>query len=1140
MRKVGQQVRYSPSDLIRFWASPFASWMDRLHLESPAAVTPDEDPADKKLFADAGTEHERAFLSTLENGKASISKISSGLSAAGRAETLQALAARTPIVYQAALEDDRFSGLSDFVMLNDAGDYEVWDTKLALSPKPYYAIQLCCYTEMLAAIPNIGPFPKHFGVILGNGDRVRFRTEDFVHLYREVRRRFLGLQDAFTTDMAQRPEPLPGADHGRWASHAEAFFTDRDHLVQIAGISVGQIKKLRAQGIHRMEDLATKAIKTVPKLAEETLAKLKAQAELQCQTRSARATDEASKAAFRVLPPAGPNGEPLGLALLPPANAADVYFDMEGYPLVPGGLEYLFGAAFINGAGRPEFKDWWAHSRGEEKQAFEAFIDWIYGRWKANSELHVYHYAAYEVTAMGRLSTRHDTRQDEVDELLRAKVFVDLHRVVRQGLLIGEPDYSLKTIEHLYRPKRTTTVATAADSIVQYANWIASKEPSDWNKSAILKGIRDYNEDDCFSTLELTGWLRSTAASQKVASKRATSGTGDEHQPKKPLPAEVVQRHKTIEQLRAKGDPVGAVLADLLDFHRREQKPVWWRMFDRADATEEQLRDDPGCIQGVVAKGAASPDKKSQVQAYAFDPDQECKLVATDRTKLMFTFDLDPKFGVPALDLDAGAVQLKIGNKALGERFGGRFPRQGSLIPYEFVGAEAIQNALTAAGEAHLAGKLNIAASSLLQRTPPTAAMQGVKETPLAAAVRIAPAMAGGCLVVQGPPGTGKTYTAAEVIVALLEAGKKVGIASNSHKAVMNLLAEGGKALRARKKTLRGLKVGGERDPQLLAENRDLQFVDDNKDAQAAYGGGVIGGTAWLFTLPDWVGKLDYLFIDEAGQVSLANAIAMSRVAPNLVLLGDQMQLEQPIQGTHPGDAGLSSLQYALKDLAASKEDAPEFYPVVPAAQGLFLAESHRMHPAVCSFISETVYEGRLQAHPDCSNQRIAVPASHSGLISQEFGVVFLGVEHDGNIQQSDEEVAKVVEAFQTLKGRPFTASDGKTHPLALEDLLFIAPYNAQVRSLQSALPKDARVGSVDKFQGQQASVCILSLCSSYGEYGARGLRFILDRNRINVALSRAKCLAVVVGDPRIASGTANSIDEMKLLNTYCKIASCS
>ena len=578
-------------------------------------------------------------------------------------------------------------------------------------------------------------------------------------------------------------------------------------------------------------------------------------------------------------------------------------------------------------------------------------------------------------------------------------------------------------------------------------------------------------------------------------------------------------------------------LADLIDFHRREEKPMWWRMFDRAEATAEELRDDSGCIQGVEAVGAPTTEKQSQIQAYHFDPSQECKLAADGKTTVMFSHNIDGKLTLTALDMSAGKLQLKVGNKTLNEKFGGSFPQRGSLIPYEYVPAASIQAALTEVAVKHLSKDLHAPVSALLERAAPVATLQNASEATIDAAVRVTGLMSGGCLVVQGPPGTGKTYTAAHVINALLAAGKKVGVASNSHKAIVNLLVSCGEAARKNGGTLLGIKVGGDDEGPLFLDNPVFQHIQGNKEARDAYTSGVVGGTAWLFTLPAWEGVLDFLFIDEAGQVSLANAIAMARCAKNIVLLGDQMQLEQPIQGTHPGDAGLSSLQYALKDLKASQPDSPVLHAAVPRDYGLFLGESRRMHPSVCRFISESIYEGRLSSHPNCGNQKIAAPPGSTGLVTKESGVVFSGVEHDGNIQQSDEEIERVKAIYEELLGRHYTASDGTTKPLALEDLLFIAPYNAQVRALQAALPDGARVGSVDKFQGQEAPVCILSLCSSCGEYGSRGLAFILDRNRINVAISRAQCLAVVVADPRIVSAAAGSIDEMMLLNVFCKLA---
>jgi uncharacterized protein len=713
-------------------------------------------------------------------------------------------------------------------------------------------------------------------------------------------------------------------------------------------------------------------------------------------------------------------------------------------------------------------------------------------------------------------------------------VFVDLYQIVRHGLRIGEDSYSIKKVEHLYRPARATQVATAVDSIVQYARWMEGGQGRDWQDSDILKGIRDYNEDDCKSTAELVDWLRKVITENHIVP--ASPAVIDEAPSAPVLSPEVIARQETVKQLREQGHEVAFVLADLIDFHRREQKPVWWRMFDRAEATPDELRDDHGCVEGVRAHGEARAEKKSLVQGYRFDPSQECKLAAGDHSKVMFTHDSEMKFTLLTIDLTKGELELKASQKSLTEKCRGAFPTAGSLLPDEFVSPKPIPEALQEVAWGYVKPGLHAPVAALLNRRPPANPMQMEDETPLATAIRITGIMDGGCLIIQGPPGTGKTYTASRVIAALLQTGKKVGVSSNSHKVVINILEACGEAMRENGGVLQGIKVGGDRTSGVYASNPGLRFVGSSGEAHDNYSSGIVGGTAWLFTRQEWQDELDFLFIDEAGQVPLANAVAMARCAKNLVLLGDQMQLEQPVQGSHPGDAGMSVLQYALKDPVASKPDAPVYHAVVPPELGLFLGESRRMHPDVCRFISDSIYEGGLRSHADCAQQRIALPQGRGVLVTRESGIVFSGVVHDGNVQQSDEEVARVRAIFDELAGRAYTDKQGATTALKLDDFLFIAPYNAQVRAIQAALPDGARVGSVDKFQGQEAAVCIFSLCSSYGEYGSRGLGFILDRNRVNVAISRAKCIAVVVGDPRIARSSAGSIDEMKLLNLFCKL----
>jgi predicted RecB family nuclease len=267
------------------------------------------------------------------------------------------------------LQDGVFAGYADFLELDISGKYQPWDTKLALSPRPYYPIQLCCYSEMLAATTG-QEMPERIGVILGNGDRVEFRVEDFIHYYRHIKNSFIAMQTAFSGNMDDCPEPLPRAEHGRWSSYAESLFLDKDHLVQVAGITVGQIKKLKAAGIATMRGLAAASGKSVLKLDNGTLEKLVSQARLQCETRDERKANPEAKPRYEVLPHKVANGEPVGLAMLPPTDAADVFFDMEGYPLVPGGLENLFGTWARNDTTDLfEFRDWWAHDRDEEKVA---------------------------------------------------------------------------------------------------------------------------------------------------------------------------------------------------------------------------------------------------------------------------------------------------------------------------------------------------------------------------------------------------------------------------------------------------------------------------------------------------------------------------------------------------------------------------------------------------------------------------------------------------------------------------------------------------------------------------------------------------------------------------------------------------
>lgn len=1125
--------------------SPFASWMDRLYLECPDCVTPDERDDELQLYADAGITHEAKFVKQLEDDGQDLCWVQGDNRDAVATMTRNAISEGREIIFQAYLSLPPFAGYADFLarVSTDPIRYEVWDTKLAKTPKPYYLIQLCCYAEMLEAIQ--GKRPEFVEVILGNGTRQRFRTDDYWYYYQHLKSAFLQQMGEFSPD-GDHPIPDPRADHGRWQSPAEKWLLERDHLFKVANISVSQIRKLNDAGIETVTQLAKSTMARVPRLNDGSYQRLVAQAAVQLRTREiekAAAIPALVRPAFEILP-ADRMNERSGLALLPPASAGDVYFDIEGYPLIDGGLEYLLGAVTVEN-GQPRFHDWWAHDSAEEKRSFEQFIDWVMARWKQAPSMHVYHYAAYEVSAMRRLMGRHGTREDEVDALLRAEVFVDLYQIVRQSILLGASNYSLKTVETLYQERREGEVKSAGASMVYYAHWIESDEARDWHKSPILKDIRDYNEVDCVSTWQAAEWLRKIQASQRVAycppvSKQSESGTD---------PASVSKGSEAAQRRRALADrllreiperssvraqdadkwKVQELLSHLLEFHRREDKPVWWAMFDRAAMTEEQLIEDLNCLGGLQrTKDRPETIKRSLGFWYAFDPAQDTKL--REGSTVYAAHDLSVKLTIETFDED-GRVLLKISNAALSKLPDGKLPERLSLIPDEFVSAAAIEEAIEQLANDWNSGQhIPAAFRQFLLRQPPQvknlergASLTRPDEDTVDACVRIVRDMVDSTLCIQGPPGTGKTYTASKMISALVKDGKKIGVTSNSHNAILNVLSACAQVMPTQ---FSAIKAGGDSDDPIFEKHPGIVHVAGNAEAANAFKTGVIGGTAWLFARPEMANRLDYLFVDEAGQVSIANLAGMCHAARNIVLIGDQMQLGQPIQGSHPGESGQSLLQYLLQDHA-----------VVPPDLGVFLGVTRRMHPEICSFISGSVYEDRLNAHPQTRNRVLVIPPQLATTPLVPSGIVFCDVLHAGNIQGSDEEAQLIAEITEHLLKCEHTDSSGRSLGLLqLSDILYVAPYNLQVRKLRNSLPFGARVGSVDKFQGQEAPVVIISMCSSAGDFGSRGLQFLLNKNRLNVAVSRAQSLTIIVGDSRIAQTSAGTVKDMELINMFCRL----
>lgn len=1100
---------YSASDLVNYMGCEHATLFDVRQLTEPVTLPPDDDYA--VLLQQKGIEHETAYLESLRREGRHVVEVASSNDLQQRArQTVEALKSGADVIYQGALLAPPWHGYSDFLLRRDGvestlGDfaYDIADTKLARQAKPKHLLQLCVYADLLKSIQGVAPPQLH--VALGGGGSAIVRTADVAAYYAFARRRFEAF--AATPPPIATPDPCGHCRFCRWRTQCESNWDAIDHLSLVANISRAQRARLVAAGVTSVAGLAGASVDLSVDIRPEVLGRLMTQARLQ---NARRANGDAEVVRLALAPGRGFNR-------LPATDSGDVFFDIEGDPLFEGGLEYLFGILRIEN-GEQVFSPFWAHDREAEKKAFEALMDALMAQLTSHPGAHVYHYASYEESALKRLAMYHGTREKEVDDLLRGGKLVDLFQVVREAVQIGEPRYSLKNIEKYYmETARAGEVTTAGDSIVMYERWRRLGD------GTILEEIRAYNERDCISTLKCRDWLVSQRPSD--ATWRSDIGVVPDTPQKQAKRAEADAKTESLSrQLLACNEedrPWRQLLAHLLEFHRREAKPAWWAQFTRAEMTEEELINDAECI-GALTRNATPPwaDKKSTVFEFEFPP-QDFKFRIGDEP--VRAESLEAAGEIVALDEDARTIALKLGPSR--SRFGERV----SIIPKGPVGDQVLRDAVYRFGEA-VAGKAARypALFDIMRACGPRFRSRAAGEPVVAGkgeivgeAISAIADLDQSCLLVQGPPGAGKTYLASHAIVELIKSGKRVGVASHSHKAINALLAAVDERAGKCGHSFRGVKKSSG-EHQFFAGSPNIANTLDNDEATDG-GYQLIAGTAWLFARPNMDQRLDYLFIDEAGQVSLANVIAMGVSARNIVLIGDQMQLAQPIQGDHPGGSGRSALEHILGELAT-----------VPPERGVFLPVTRRMHPSICQFISDAVYEGRLHADADAARQQLIVDVAADPEALAPVGLRFVDVVHEGCAQRSPQEAERLKRTFDALCGRRWVDREGVAREIGVEDILVVTPYNMQANLLQSVLQPNARVGTVDKFQGQQAPVVLISMTTSSGEDLPRQIEFLYSKNRLNVAISRARCLAVVFASPRLLEVGCTSVAQMRLVNTLC------
>jgi predicted RecB family nuclease len=1142
MRVAGDSLVLAPTDLSSFLACRHRTGLDlavaRDALRRPVASDPFAD-----LLQRLGAEHEERHVASLRAQNLHVVTIDRNAEARDHTreteETLAAMRAGAEVIVQARLAHGNLAGYADIlVRVNQPSDLGAWsyepqDTKLARETKGGTILQLCAYSDLLGHMQ--GCLPERFHVV--TPDPVQpihsYRMEDYSAYYRMVRSTLeaavAGGHETLLEDYY--PEPVEHCAVCRWERRCHARRRADDHLSFVAGASRAHRVELKAQG---HQTLAATAAMPVPvtfkpsRGAPETYNRIGQQARVQHQQRT-----EGRPVVERL--PVTPEE---GVCCLPEPSAADVFLDLEGSRFArEGGREFLFGVWHVG-----TYRAWWAASDAEERAAFEAVMDFIMVTWAANPAMHVYHFNHYEPTAFKRLVGRYATRADLLDRLLRTGRFVDLYPITRQAVRAGVESYSIKKMEQYTGYQRKVALESVGHALLAVELALESCAP-DLITADIRDALQGYNQDDCRSTEALRDWLEGLRAEWVAEGVEVPRPISDDAE----APAEVDDREQRVWELRARllagiedraGQPEHPehprwLLAYLIDWHRREDNAQWWEYFRLIELQEEELLDEPKAIAGlqrvarlqVVMNKAGTRPTGSVVDRYAF-PRQDIDVRKGNKLKLQ-----DHRgFGeVVSLDREACHLDIRKGPSIAEVHPMAVFVS--SVVP----GAVMQESVMRLAGQA-LEGTAANCGLDLLYRRPPRlkpglSAQERAGEPASDRAIRTVKELDRTTLAIQGPPGSGKTYTGASLILDLVASGKRVGVTATSHKVIVNLMEEVEKQARQAGAAVRfGRKCGEEEDDvpggrtQLLRSNPDaLTSIQSELD--------VLGGTAFMWARPEFAGAVDVLFVDEAGQMSLANVLAVSQAADSLVLLGDPQQLDQPQKANHPDGVGVSALEHVL--------DGAE---TMPPDRGLFLPMTHRMSPAICRFTSELFYEGKLMAKPSLAAQVLSGTRGYDGS-----RLWMIPVDHDGNQNASDEEVeavAALLERLLTPEAR-WVDEHGVERPLTPGEIRIVAPFNAQVNRLADRLQSvgraggvpcgDIPVGTVDRFQGQSAAVVIYSMTTSRPEDAPRGMEFLYSLNRFNVATSRARCAVFVVCSPRLLEPECRTPRQMQLANALCR-----
>jgi len=1101
MKILSSHLVLSAADLSNHMACRHHTTLDLAAAQGLLDDPPIRDPS-LAVMQERGLQLENEYLDSLLATGATVSMPGEN-DKDGIQRTIAAMQAGVDIIYQASLSMKGWIGRADFLKKlprpdkPDLWSYEVIDTKLSRQTRGSTILQLCLYSEMVAELQGFMPEYMHVVTPGLENNHHSYRLADFLAYYRYMKGQLKSAIASFKSLSDTYPVPCMFCSICNWWEHCDSHRRSDDHLSFVAGLGSGHLSELTRREITTLESLSQVPL-PIPfrpdRGAIETYTRLREQARVQAESRAS------GLLVYEILDIV----EGRGFFNLPQPSPGDIFFDIEGDPYVGlQGLEFLFGWISADIPGRYEWR--WALNTAGEKRMFEEFIDLMMQRWVNYPDMHIYHFTAYEPSALRRLMGKYATREQAVDQMLRAGLFVDLHTITRQSIRAGIETYSLKELEKLHGFQRQLHLADARQYLRIAQRHLERQENIPLEEDA-REAIEIYNKEDCLSAMELRTWLESLRATVINRGTEIPRPIPGNREPGEELTRRQIHIGEMIDQLlepipddpslRDAGQQAKWLLANMLDWYRREDKAIWWEYFRLIALSAVEMMEERSGIGGLSFTGIRIPQNTLMIDEYSY-PSQDVEMRPGD--KLRTTGEGIELGEVESLDTNTRTLRIRKKRTTRDLHPDTIFvftnvPNKVKEDSIQRIAQWVLDHGIDADGS-YRAGR------DLLMRLPPRPQ--------------------GGVLPIQGPPGAGKSHRAAEMILDLVRAGKKVGITALSHKVIIGLMH---KVIRLAKQ--QGIRVRCMRKVSELPGVKDPEIIEETSNdivVSAIHSGNIniLGGTAWLWSRADMEKSVDVLVVDEAGQLSLIDTLAVSAAATSLILLGDPQQLQQPQQGSHPEGTEVSALHHILGENKT-----------IPPERGIFLDTTWRMHPSICSFVSELFYENRLGSREHLVNQRLIGKTAFAGS-----GLYFCGIRHEGNQGSSLEEANYVVELIRGLTAGQISYNDQNNDQriLTATDIKVISPYNAQVNLLTSKLPADVQVGTVDKFQGQEAPVIIFSMATSSSMDAPRGMEFLYSANRFNVAVSRARAVFILVASPGLLQPECNTVDQMRLANAFSR-----